>query len=115
MVYPGRAPILRTKSYQRNKSMNAWLKYKIWTGFEPRTPGRKANTITTELKRILPTQLLGILFKSGSSHCLKEWSPVTLLQDALYQASHRHFLVLPGSVVKCWAPWARHFRALGYN
>ena len=25
---------------------------KIWTGFEPGTPERKANTITTELKRI---------------------------------------------------------------
>ena len=32
--------------------------------------GRKANTITTELKRILPKAVLalGIAFKSGSSH-----------------------------------------------
>ena len=29
------------------------LVYKIWTGFEPGKPGRKADTITTELKRIL--------------------------------------------------------------
>ena len=28
-------------------------KYKVWTGFEPGRPGRKANTINTELKRIL--------------------------------------------------------------
>ena len=31
-------------------------------GFEPGMPGRKANTITTELKRILSNQLLGIAF-----------------------------------------------------
>ena len=37
---------------QRNKLINVWQKYKIWTGFEPGTPGPKANTITTELKRI---------------------------------------------------------------
>ena len=40
----------------------------MWTGFEPGTPGQKTNTITTELKRILSKQLLGIVFKSGSSH-----------------------------------------------
>ena len=39
----------------RNKEIhiNAWQKYKIWTGFEPGMPGQKANAITTELKRIL--------------------------------------------------------------
>ena len=30
----------------------------IWTGFEPGTPGRKAITITTELKRILPNAVV---------------------------------------------------------
>ena len=50
----------------------------VWKAFEPRTPGQKANNITTELRRILPNQvlsiipalvqLLGIVFKSGNSH-----------------------------------------------
>ena len=38
--------------------MNAWQKYKTWTGFEPGTPERNANTITTELKRILPNAVV---------------------------------------------------------
>ena len=41
--------------YVNLTNKNACQKYKIWTGFEPGTPGRKANIITTELKRILPT------------------------------------------------------------
>ena len=55
MANPGRAPILRAKSLTK-KQMNEYecKKYKIWAEFEPVTPGRKANTITTELKRILP-------------------------------------------------------------
>ena len=57
------------RNKKKKKKINAWQKYKIWTGFEPGTRGRKANTITTELKRIFSlTQLLGIVFKSGSSH-----------------------------------------------
>ena len=32
--------------------MTLWIR-KIWTGFKPGTPERKANTITAELKRIL--------------------------------------------------------------
>ena len=32
--------------------------YKIQTGFDPGKPGRKANTITNELKRILPKALI---------------------------------------------------------
>ena len=43
---------LRTKSVTK-KQIKAWQKCKIWTGFEAGTPGRKANTITTELKIIL--------------------------------------------------------------
>ena len=37
---------------QRNKWTNAWQKYRIRAGFQPRIPRQKANTITTELKRI---------------------------------------------------------------
>ena len=49
--------------------MNAWQKFKILTGFEPGTPGRKVNTITSELKRILPNAVVRYcIFKSGSSH-----------------------------------------------
>ena len=38
--------------------MNAWQKYNILAGFEPETPGQKANTITTELKRILTNDIV---------------------------------------------------------
>ena len=51
--------ILRTKSVTKKQMNNAWQKYKIRTGFEPGTLGRKANTITTELKRILPNEVVG--------------------------------------------------------
>ena len=37
--------------------INAWQKYKIQMGFEPEAPEQKANTTTTELKRILPKVL----------------------------------------------------------
>ena len=30
----------------------------VWIGFEPGTPGQKANTITTEQKRILPNAVV---------------------------------------------------------
>ena len=40
-----------TKSVTKNKRIDAWQKYKIWTGFEPGMPGQKANIITTEQKR----------------------------------------------------------------
>ena len=46
------------KNKKRNKRINAWQKYKITTGFEPGTPRRKANTIATELKIILPYAVL---------------------------------------------------------
>ena len=39
---------------QRKKQINAWQKYKVRTGFEPGPSACKANTITTELKRVLP-------------------------------------------------------------
>ena len=57
--------------------MNEWQKYKIWTGFEPRMPGRKANTITTELKGILPNEVFKYCIQIGQQPCLKEWSLVT--------------------------------------
>ena len=50
---------------------------KCTTGFEPRTPGRKANTITTELKRILPNAVVRYCISIRKQPCLKEWSPVT--------------------------------------
>ena len=51
------------------KQMNNFVeKYKVQTGFESGIPGQKGNTITTELKRISSTQLLGTVFKSGSRH-----------------------------------------------
>ena len=50
---PDKPPSYEQSSEQRKKGTNAWQKYKIWSGFEPGTPGRKVNTITTELKRIL--------------------------------------------------------------
>ena len=59
-----RAP---TKFATKKKLINAWQKCKVWTGFEPGTPGRKANTIATEPKEFSITQLLGIVFKSGNS------------------------------------------------
>ena len=34
--------------------INTWQKCKTWLGVGSGTPGRKANTIITELKRILP-------------------------------------------------------------
>ena len=49
----------------------------IWTGFESGTPGRKANTITTELKRILFNAVVRYCISIGKQPCLKEWSPVT--------------------------------------
>ena len=40
----------------------------VWTGFEPGTPGRKANTITNELKRILLSSVVMVLaFRPGVS------------------------------------------------
>ena len=45
--------VFRTNSVTKKQMINAWQKYKIRTGFEPGIPGRKANTITSELKRIL--------------------------------------------------------------
>ena len=53
MADRGRAPILRTKSVTKKHMNTCTADIKIWTGLEPWTPGRKANTITTELKRIL--------------------------------------------------------------
>ena len=53
-VHVFRASVLRTKSVTK-KQMNKCLakKCRVRSEFEPRTPGGKVNTITTELKRIL--------------------------------------------------------------
>ena len=68
MVNPDEPPIVRGKSVTKKQiKKKVWQKCKTWTGFEPGTPGRKAITITTELKRIL-CNILGIVFKSRSSH-----------------------------------------------
>ena len=63
--------------YQRNKSINAWQKCKIRTGFEPGTPGRKANTITTELRRFVSNADVRDFISIGKQPCLKKWSSVT--------------------------------------
>ena len=42
----------------KSATKKQWQKYKIWAGFEPGTPRRKANTITTELKRIHPNAVV---------------------------------------------------------
>ena len=40
-------------------------------GFEPRMPGRKANTITTELKRILPNAVVRYCILNRETAMLK--------------------------------------------
>ena len=42
-------------------------------------PGRKANTITTELKRILSNAVVRFCIEIRKQPCLREWSPVTHL------------------------------------
>ena len=46
-------------------------------GFDPGTPRRKADTITTELKRILANAAVRYCTYIGKQPYLKEWSPVT--------------------------------------
>ena len=63
---PDKPPFYEQSLQQRNKRINAWQKYEVWVGFEPGTPGRKANTITTELKRILFSSVVIVLaFQPG--------------------------------------------------
>ena len=50
---------------------------KIPIGFEPGTPGRKADTITTEPKRILFNAVVRHCIQIGKQPSLKEWFPVT--------------------------------------
>ena len=83
LANPGRAPILRTKSAIKNKWINAWQRYKIWTRFEPGTPGRKDNTITTELKRNLPSAVVRYCISIGKQPCLKECSSVKYLYGCI--------------------------------
>ena len=62
---------------KETKFINSWQKYKIRIGFEPGTSGQKANTITTELKKILSYAAVRYCIKIGKQPCLKEWSSVT--------------------------------------
>ena len=61
------------------RDKETWQKYKIRIGFEPGTPGRKANTITTELKRILSNASARYCIYIVKQPCLKEWSPATIM------------------------------------
>ena len=58
-------------------------------GFEPRTPGRKANTIITELKRILPNAVVKFCIQILKQPCLKEWSPVRKSKISVFQTKDR--------------------------
>ena len=54
MANPGRAPILQTKSVTKKQMNKCMAEIRIGAGFKLRTPGRKANNLTTEPKRYLP-------------------------------------------------------------
>ena len=64
----------------RNKETNEYMygrNIKSRTGFESGTPGRKASTITTELKGILSKVVLRYCIQIRKQPCLKEWSLIT--------------------------------------
>ena len=48
-------------------------------GFEQRPGEPKANTITTELRRILPNAVVRYRIEIGKQPCMKEWSPLTVV------------------------------------
>ena len=59
MANPRWAPTLRTKSGTKKQVNKCIAEIQGRTEFKPRTPRRKANTITTELKGILPDAVVG--------------------------------------------------------
>ena len=63
------------------------------TGFEPGMPGRKANTITTELKRILPNALVRYRIQSGKQPYMKEWSLATPQCPAENYLKKEHYFI----------------------
>ena len=67
-----------TRWMDNAKTISAWKKYMVRAGFKPGTPGRKANTITTELKRILSNTVVRYCIKIRKQQCLKEWFPITI-------------------------------------
>ena len=58
--------------YKETNETNVWQKYRDWEGFEPRTPGRKANTITTKLKKKSLLRSFTVLYLNRDDTMLEE-------------------------------------------
>ena len=57
---------------KETNEQNAWQKYRVPARFEPGTPGENANTITTELKRILSNSVVWYCIQIRIKPCMKE-------------------------------------------